>query len=203
MYARGGRCSSHGTHCAGSVASASYGVAKDAHVVAVGALDCAGDGTTSTIIRALEWVVSDVQQRGARGVASLSLGGGTSALEDAAIAATHTQGIPVVVAAGNEGDDACNYSPSRAPSAITVGAITSSYGFASTYSNYGACVDIHAPGSSVLSLGASSDFALASMSGTSMATPHVAGAVAQSACERSHVEHSHDALSRLLSRPRS
>ena len=173
-----GGCDNHGTHCAGTVAASTFGVAKEALVVSVGVLDCAGDGTVSSIIAGLDYVVSDVAQRGVRAVASLSIGGGASVSEDRAIAAAHAAGISVVVAAGNENDDACNYSPAREPSAITVGSITSANAL-SSFSNYGTCVDILAPGSAIQSLSSSSDAALAYLSGTSMATPHVAGAVAQ------------------------
>ena len=134
-----GGCDNHGTHCAGTVAASTFGVAKEALVVSVGVLDCAGDGTVSSIIAGLDYVVSDVAQRGVRAVASLSIGGGASVSEDRAIAAAHAAGISVVVAAGNENDDACNYSPAREPSAITVGSITSANAL-SSFSNYGTCV---------------------------------------------------------------
>ncbi len=177
--ALGSTCSSHGTHCAGTAAGTTYGVAKAATVISVGVLDCSGDGWVSGIISGLEYVTSDVQRLGgALAVASMSLGSGPSAAEDRAVAATHAAGVAVVVAAGNENDDACNYSPSREPTAITVGSTTSTNA-RSSFSNYGTCVDIFAPGSVIPSLAASSDDATTYMSGTSMATPAVAGAVAQ------------------------
>ena len=175
----GSTCSSHGTHCAGTAAGATYGVAKGATIVAVSALDCSGTGYTSDVIAALEWAVNDTVARGAStAVASLSLGGGYSSAQNAAIAAAHAAGRVVVVAAGNERSNACSSSPSSAPDAITVGATTSSDALA-LYSNNGSCVDILAPGSDVISATALSNRAIATYSGTSMATPAVAGAVVQ------------------------
>ena len=141
-------------------------------------LSCTGEGYTSDVIAGIEWSVWHAQTHSPRSVLSLSLGGGASYAEDQAIEAAHDDGLVVVVAAGNEGANACNSSPARAPKAVTVGATASSDSMAS-YSNHGTCVDILAPGSSILSASTASDGAQNYKSGTSMATPHVAGAVAQ------------------------
>ena len=131
------------------------------------------------VIRGMEWAISHAAQSPSTpAVFSLSIGGGPSATEDAFVAAAHEAGVTVVVAAGNSADDACDYSPGRAPTAINVGATTAEDSFAS-YSCHGPCVDIMAPGTGVLSSSSISDTATAVLSGTSMAAPHVAGAAAQ------------------------
>ena len=164
----------HGTHVAGTVGGTTWGVAKGVTLVPVRVLDCTGSGAYSGVIAGIDWVANSNLRPA---VANLSLGGGTSAALDAAIAGAVSKGVTVVVAAGNSNADACNYSPSRAPSAITVGATTSSDARAS-YSNYGSCLDIFAPGSSITSAWNTSDVATNSISGTSMASPHVAGVAA-------------------------
>jgi len=171
-------CSDHGTHCAGSAASATYGVAKNATIIPVGVLNCDGDGWAWTVIAGLEWVVEHAENNGVIGIASLSLSGSPSITEDRAIAAATLRGISVVVAAGNEAQDACQYSPAREPTALTVAATTVNDDLCS-FSNIGPCVDLLAPGAHVLSLGAWSDIATIYRSGTSIATPHVTGALAQ------------------------
>lgn len=167
-------CNGHGTHVAGTVGGTTWGVAKGVTLVPVRVLDCSGSGAYSGVIAGIDWVANSSLRPA---VANLSLGGGTSAALDAAIAGAVSKGVTVVVAAGNSNADACNYSPSRAPSAITVGATTSSDARAS-YSNYGSCLDIFAPGSSITSAWNTSDTATNSISGTSMASPHVAGVAA-------------------------
>jgi len=167
-------CNGHGTHVAGTVGGTTWGVAKGVKLIPVRVLDCSGSGAYSGVIAGIDWVANSPLRPA---VANLSLGGGASAALDAAIAGAVSKGVNVVVAAGNNNADACNYSPSRAPSAITVGATTSSDTRAS-YSNYGSCLDIFAPGSSILSAWNTSDVATNTISGTSMASPHVAGVVA-------------------------
>ncbi|KAK6334583.1 subtilisin-like serine protease [Orbilia javanica] len=167
----------HGTHCAGTIAGNTYGVAKKANVVAVKVLSAGGSGTTSGVIAGMNWVVTDTQERGWNSVASMSLGGPKSAALNAAVDSIFNAGITIVVAAGNENQNAANVSPASAPNAITVGAADSNNRKAS-FSNYGAVVDVFAPGVSVLSSWATDDKATRSISGTSMACPHVAGLAA-------------------------
>lgn len=167
-------CDGHGTHVAATAAGSLYGVAKGAFVVPVRVLDCSGSGTTSGVIAGLDWVAANAVRPA---VANMSLGGGASTAMDSAVANVVSRGIPVAVAAGNSNAVACNYSPARAASALTVGATTSTDARAS-YSNYGSCLDLFAPGSSITSAGIAGDTSTATLSGTSMASPHVAGNVA-------------------------
>ena len=169
-------CNGHGTHVAGTIAGSTYGVAKSTRIVAVRVLDCAGSGYTSSVIAGINWVVQS--HPGGAGVINLSLGGAANSQLDAAVANATAAGITVIVAAGNNGADACNYSPARAPSAITIGATTSSDSVAS-YSNVGSCVDLFAPGSGITSDWIGGSNATNTISGTSMATPHVAGLAAR------------------------
>jgi subtilisin family serine protease len=168
-------CNGHGTHVAGTIGAATFGVAKAVSLVPVRVLDCNGSGTVSGVIAGIDWVSS--QATGGLRVANMSLGGVASSAIDTAVNALIGKGVTVVVAAGNNSADACNYSPARVPAAITVAASTSSDGFAS-YSNRGSCVDIVAPGTSIQSAWHTSTTASNTISGTSMASPHVAGAVA-------------------------
>jgi subtilisin family serine protease len=168
-------CNGHGTHVAGTIGSATFGVAKSVQLVPVRVLDCNGSGTISGVIAGVDWVASQTSV-GVK-VANMSLGGGASSALDAAVEGLISKGTTVVVAAGNSGANACNYSPARVPAAITVAASTSSDALAS-YSNRGSCVDIIAPGSSIVSTWHTSSSATNTISGTSMASPHVAGAVA-------------------------
>jgi len=168
-------CNGHGTHVAGTIGAATYGVAKSVSLVPVRVLDCNGSGTISGVIAGIDWVAS--QTSAGVKVANMSLGGGASSALDAAVEGLIGKGTTVVVAAGNNGANACNYSPARVPAAITVAASTASDALAS-YSNRGSCVDIIAPGSSIVSTWHTSTSATNTISGTSMASPHVAGAVA-------------------------
>ena len=170
-------CNGHGTHVAGTLGGHSYGAAKNVTIVPVRVLDCAGAGTTSSVIAGLKWIEQNHNSR-QKAVVNISLGGGRSVSLDDAVNALVARGIPVVVASGNEGRNSCDYSPARAASAITVNASTQSDGRAS-FSNFGSCSDVYAPGSQVLSAWWTNNDAIVSLSGTSMAAPHVAGVVAQ------------------------
>ena len=167
-------CNGHGTHVAGTVGSSTYGVAKNVNVVAVRVLDCAGSGSNSGVLAGIDWVKANHVKPA---VANMSLGGGTSTALDNAVNATVAAGVTMVVAAGNDNSNACNYSPARAANAITVGSTTSSDS-RSSFSNYGNCLDIYAPGSSITSTWSTSNSATNTISGTSMAAPHVAGVAA-------------------------
>jgi subtilisin family serine protease len=169
-------CNGHGTHVAGSVAGSTYGVAKAATVVPVRVLDCNGSGYNSDVVAGLDWVAAN-HTAGTPAVANLSLGGGASTAVDAAIQAVINDGVTAVVAAGNSAVDACTSSPARVPAAVTVAASDSADRQA-TFSNFGSCVDLYAPGVGITSTYYTSATATASMSGTSMASPHVAGAAA-------------------------
>ncbi|KAI0779994.1 serine protease [Fomes fomentarius] len=167
----------HGTHCAGTSAGTHYGVAKKASLIAVKVLDDGGSGAWSDVISGLDWVSQQAAASGHPSIASLSLSGGGTATVDSAITALVNTGVHVTVAAGNFNDDANNYSPARAPAVITVGASTIADARAS-FSNYGSVVDIFAPGQNVISAWRGSVNATNNISGTSMATPHVAGLIA-------------------------
>jgi serine protease len=165
-------CQGHGTHVAGTVGGSTYGIAKGANLIGVRVLGCNGSGSNSGVIAGMDWVADNHSKPA---VANMSLGGGASSASDQAVARLTQAGVTTVVAAGNDNSNACNYSPARAPSAITVGSTTSNDS-RSSFSNYGNCLDIYAPGSSIRAarLGGGST----TLSGTSMASPHVAGVAA-------------------------
>lgn len=167
-------CYGHGTHVAGTVGGAEYGIARAVSLIAVRVLNCSGSGTYSQVIAGVDWVRAN---RVLPAVANMSLGGGLNSSLNTAVTNTINAGVTFAVAAGNSTFDACAYSPSSTPAALTVGATTSTDARAS-YSNYGTCVDLFAPGSGITSAWIGSNTATATISGTSMATPHVAGVVA-------------------------
>ncbi|MEU6357489.1 S8 family peptidase [Streptomyces sp. NPDC047072] len=164
----------HGTHVATTIAGTTYGVAKKANIVAVRVLDNSGSGTTAGVIAGINWVTNN---HTTPAVANMSLGGSASTSLDTAVANSIASGVTYAVAAGNSSANASSYSPARVATAITVGATTSTDAKAS-YSNYGSTLDIFAPGSSITAGWYTSDTATNTISGTSMATPHVAGAAA-------------------------
>lgn len=167
-------CHGHGTHVSGTVGGSTYGVAKSALLRGVRVLNCSGSGSNSGVIAGVDWVrVNHI----APAVANMSLGGGASSAVDTAVNNLSNAGVPVAVAAGNSNTNACNSSPARAANAITVGSTTSSDA-RSSFSNFGTCLDLFAPGSSILSAWYTSNTATATLSGTSMASPHVAGVAA-------------------------
>ncbi len=170
----GNDCNGHGTHVAGTIGGSTYGVAKDVTLYAVRVLDCQGSGTNSGVIAGVDWVTNN---HASPAVANMSLGGSASTALDNAVSNSIASGVTYAIAAGNDNRNACNYSPARVSAAITVGSTTSS-DVRSSFSNYGSCVDIFAPGSSITSAWNTSDSATNTISGTSMATPHVAGAAA-------------------------
>jgi subtilisin family serine protease len=167
-------CHGHGTHVAGTAAGSTYGVAKSVTVVPVRVLDCNGSGTWSGVIAGLDWVAKN---RTGPAVVNLSLGGAASSTLDDAVRKVISSGVSVVVAAGNDGKDACTTSPARVTEALTVGATSSNDGKPS-WSNFGSCLDVFAPGASITSLSNASRTGTTTMSGTSMAAPHAAGVAA-------------------------
>ena len=168
-------CNGHGTHVAGTVGGSTYGVAKSSLPRGVRVLNCSGSGSNSGVIAGVDWVrLNHI----APAVANMSLGGGISSALDTAVNNLHNANVTIAVAAGNSnGANACNFSPARAANAITVGSTTSTDA-RSSFSNIGTCLDIFAPGSGILSAWWTSNTATATLSGTSMASPHVAGAAA-------------------------
>lgn len=182
----------HGTHCAGTIASKQYGVAKSANIIAVKVLGSNGSGTMSDVVKGVSWAAKQAKLKmdaakaeyAATGktshkgsVANMSLGGGKSAVLDKAVNAAVDQGMHFAVAAGNDNKDACNNSPAAAEKAVTVGASALSDDRA-YFSNHGPCVDVFAPGLNILSTFIGSPNAITTMSGTSMASPHTAGLLA-------------------------
>ncbi|MEO3768464.1 S8 family peptidase [Streptomyces sp. B8F3] len=172
-------CNGHGTHVAGTVGGKTYGVAKEAKLVAVRVLNCSGSGTTAGVVAGIDWVTANATSPS---VANMSLGGGASTTLDNAVKRSVAAGVTYAIAAGN-GDifgtpqNACNYSPARVPEAITVGA-TDRTDRRASWSNFGTCLDLFAPGVSITSGWYTSDTATNTISGTSMATPHTAGVAA-------------------------
>lgn len=171
----GSDCFGHGTHVAGIAAGQTDGIARNARLVSVRVLDCTGQGAVSGIIAALDWIA----QQGARpAVVNMSLGGSASDAFDTAVQKVIATGVTVTVAAGNANRDACDYSPARAPGALTVGATDTTDSRAS-FSNWGECLDLFAPGVAITSAFYTSPTATKVWSGTSMAAPHVAGVAAR------------------------
>lgn len=168
----------HGTHCAGTVGSKTYGIAKEAELIAVKVLGATGSGSTAGVIAGVDFVCTDHKAKGNKCVSNLSLGGGYSAAMNAAVDNLADCGCSVAVASGNEGRDACLSSPASADGVMTVNAMdstdTNSY-----FSNYGSCSNIYAPGSGITSTWIGSRFAINTISGTSMAAPHVCGVMAK------------------------
>ena len=169
-----GDCNGHGTHVAGTVAGSEFGVAKNAELVSVRVFGCSGGSSTSSIISAIDYVTADAE---GPAVANMSLGGGASAAMDRAVRRSVEAGVTYVVAAGNSARDACTASPARSEHAITVGS-TRNDDRRSSFSNFGSCVDIFAPGERITSAWINGDTSTRTISGTSMASPHVAGAAA-------------------------
>jgi subtilisin family serine protease len=168
-------CNGHGTHVAGIVGGSTYGVAKGVRLFAVRVLNCSGSGSTSGVIAGVDWVTSNHTKPA---VANMSLGGGVSSSLDTAVRNSIAAGVTYAIAAGGSNQDAANSSPARVSEAITVGSSTSTDARSSS-SNFGSVVDIFAPGSSILSAWHTSDTDTATLSGASMATPHVAGVAAR------------------------
>jgi subtilisin family serine protease len=169
-------CLGHGTHVAGTVGGATMGVASDVKLVALKVFGCDRQGWSSDMIAAMDWTIA--HKPAGASVINMSLGGAFNSPFVDAVARVTAAGIPVVVSAGNETTDACTRTPAAAPSAITVAA-TSQDDSRASFSNYGPCVDVFAPGEGVLSAYPTSDTATTYMSGTSMAAPHVTGVVAR------------------------
>lgn len=170
-------CHGHGTHTASTAAGATYGVAKGMIVHSVRVLGCSGSGSTSGIIAGINWMIGDVAAGGWDAVGNMSLGGGFNPPLNLAVASATSAGISMSLSAGNDAPsspDACQKSPASEPTGVTVGSTTSS-DTRSSFSNYGQCVDIFAPGSGILGAYWTSNTATATFSGTSMAAPHVAG----------------------------
>lgn len=178
----------HGTHCSGTIAGRKYGVAKKANVYAVKVLKSNGSGSMSDVVKGVEWAAiqhskksqeaKKASHKGFKGsAANMSLGGGKSITLDLAVNAAVDAGIHFAVAAGNDNQDSCRYSPAAAQKAVTVGASTMADERA-YFSNYGKCNDIFAPGLNILSAWKGSKYATNTISGTSMASPHIAGLLA-------------------------
>ncbi|KAK4691030.1 hypothetical protein P7C70_g9436, partial [Phenoliferia sp. Uapishka_3] len=191
----------HGSHVAGTIAGTKYGVAKQAHIIAVKVLGAGGSGTMSDVVAGVSWAAdeayrkaneaTEMRKKGKKSshkgsVANMSLGGGKSPALDSAVDAAVEDGLHFAVAAGNDNKDACSYSPAASPLAITVGASTIADERA-YFSNHGPCVDVFAPGLNILSIWNTGNQSLNTstssstsirISGTSMASPHVAGLAA-------------------------
>ncbi|HCT77737.1 MAG TPA: serine protease [Micromonosporaceae bacterium] len=168
-------CNGHGTHVAGTTGGTAYGVAKQVQLVAVRVLNCAGSGTFQQVIDGINWVTANAIKPA---VANMSLGAaGTNAAMEQAVTNSINSGVTYALAAGNSNSDACNFTPARTPAAITLGSTTITDA-RSSFSNFGTCLDLFAPGSSITSAWNTSDSATNTISGTSMASPHAAGAAA-------------------------
>ncbi len=169
-------CNGHGTHVAGTIGGTTYGVAKDVTLVPVRVLGCTGSGTTSGVVAGIDWVTRD-HAAGTPAVANMSLGGGLSTAIDTAVRTSIADGVTYAVAAGNENANACTTSPANVTAALTVAASDRADASAS-FTNHGTCVDLYAPGVGITSAWYTGNTATTTISGTSMATPHVAGVAA-------------------------
>jgi len=175
---------SHGTHCAGTAAGARFGLAKAANLIAVKVLNAGGSGSYAGIIAGIQYVSNTHQSSGRASVASMSLGGTADGGMNAAVRASIAVGVCYSIAAGNSNGNACNFYPASEPLACTVGATDigsfneEEYDMRSSFSNFGTCVDIFAPGSAITSAHITNPNASSVKSGTSMACPHVTGAIA-------------------------
>lgn len=167
-------CNGHGTHVAATVGGAIYGVAKSVELHPVRVLGCNGSGSTAGVIAGVDWVANN---HATPGVANMSLGGGASTALDDAVRAAIASGVTFAIAAGNSNANACNSSPARVAQALTVGSTTNTDA-RSSFSNFGTCLDIFAPGTNITSAWSTSNTATNTISGTSMATPHVTGVAA-------------------------
>ncbi|WP_428263902.1 S8 family peptidase [Haliangium sp.] len=176
--AGGEDCNGHGSHVASTSAGTQFGLAKDATLHAVRVLNCSGSGTFAGVVAGVDFVAGDCGNQPGPCVANMSLGGGFSQSLNDAVANAVAAGVPFAVAAGNESSDACTRSPASEPAAFTVAASQDNDSHAS-FSNFGSCVDIYAPGVGVLGADIGGANATQTISGTSMASPHVAGAIAQ------------------------
>jgi len=174
----GGDCQGHGTHVAATIGGSTFGVAKQVDLVAVQVLSCLGSAASSSVIEGVDWVTGDHLAGGHPSVANLSLGGSTDEALDGALIGSIATGVTYSVAAGNEQADACDTSPARVPEAITVGASTRTDSRDTSYSNFGPCLDLFAPGTEITSASNRSTTGSAVLSGTSMAAPHVTGVAA-------------------------
>jgi serine protease len=188
-------CNGHGTHVAGTIGGSKYGVAKNVKLIPVRVFGCSGGTSTANVVAAMNWVVSD-HASSVPAVVNMSLGGGADSTTDAAVTRLVADGVVTVVSAGNFAGNSCNYSPARAPSAITVGSSTT-VDKDSDFSNIGSCVDVFAPGSNIISAWIGSASATATLSGTSMAAPHVAG-VAAMILQRDFASYSDKSKANLL-----
>jgi subtilisin family serine protease len=168
-------CLGHGTHVAGTVAGVNTGSARYANIVAVRVLDCSGNVPQSRMVAGIDWVRTHAVHPAVVNI-SIGFNGGNTAVDNA-VNALITSGVTVVTSAGNDGQNACNQSPARVASALTIGNTTSSDARNST-SNFGSCLDLFAPGTSIVSTCKTSNTATCSMTGTSMSSPEVAGAAA-------------------------
>jgi subtilisin family serine protease len=173
----------HGTHVAGTVGGSVYGLAKKVHLVGVAVLSASGSGSTAGVIAGVEWSANDA--RGKKAIGNMSLGGGFSTASNNAVNAAFASGLPMAVASGNSNTNSCSFSPASATNALTVDS-SDNVDRRSSFSNYGSCSDIVAPGSAITAAWINSDTSINTISGTSMASPHVAGVAAKMLSEQNY-----------------